>query len=86
MHAKYEVSTSNGSQIKAKVKVDDRQTNRQTGQKQYTPDHSIRGIKIKEDFCEHLNSQKLNFYMSSPDILWTKSNLHYQFRMLFHSR
>ena len=49
MHAKYEVSTSNGSKVIANVKVDnrqtDRQTNKQTGQKQYAPDHSIRGIK-----------------------------------------
>ena len=53
MHAKYEVSISNGSKVIAKVKVHntqtdkqtDRQTNRQTGQKQYAPDHSIRGHK-----------------------------------------
>ena len=30
MHAKYEVSTSNGSKVIANVKVDNRQTNRQT--------------------------------------------------------
>ena len=41
MHAKYEVSISYGSKVIAKVKVD----NRQTGQKQYAPDHSIRGHK-----------------------------------------
>ena len=51
MHAKYEVSTSNGLKDIAKVKVEknrqtDRQTNRQTGQKQYAPDHSIQGIII----------------------------------------
>ena len=42
MHAKYEVSTSKGSKVIAKVKVDNRQTDkktdrqidRQTGQKQ----------------------------------------------------
>ena len=45
MHAKYEVSTSNGSKVIANVKVDNRQTNKQTGQKQYAPDHSIRGHK-----------------------------------------
>ena len=49
MHAKYEVSTLNDSKVIAKVKVDnrqtDRQTNRQRGQKQYAPDHSIRGHK-----------------------------------------
>ena len=49
MHTKYEVSTSNGSKVIANVKVDnrqtDRQTNKQTGQKQYAPDHSIRGHK-----------------------------------------
>ena len=49
MHAKYEVSISYGSKVIAKVKVDNRQinrqTHRQTGQKQYAPDHSIRGHK-----------------------------------------
>ena len=53
MHAKYEVSTSNGSKVIANVKVDDKQTDKltnkqtdkQTGQKQYAPDHSIRGHK-----------------------------------------
>ena len=45
MHTKYEVSTSNGSKVIANVKVDNRQTNKQTGQKQYAPDHSIRGHK-----------------------------------------
>ena len=42
MHAKYEVSISYGSNVIAKVKVDNRQTtdiqtNKQTGQKQYAP-------------------------------------------------
>ena len=49
MHSKYEVSISYGSKVIAKVKLDnrqtDRQTNNQTGQKQYAPDHSIRGHK-----------------------------------------
>ena len=57
MHAKYEVFISYGSKVIAKVKVDNRQTDRQTnkqtdkqtdrqkGQKQYAPDHSIRGHK-----------------------------------------
>ena len=49
MHAKYEVYTSNGSKVIAKVKQTDeqtdRQTNRKTGQKQYAPDHTIRGHK-----------------------------------------
>ena len=49
MHAKYEVSISfsisYGSEVKAKVKVDNRQTYKQTGQKQYAFDHSIRGHK-----------------------------------------
>ena len=52
MHAKYEVSISNGSKVIAKVKVDNRQTDKQTdrqrGQKQYAPDHSIRGHKNTE--------------------------------------
>ena len=45
MYAKYEVSISNGSKVIANVKVDNRQTDKQTGQKQYAPDHSIRGHK-----------------------------------------
>ena len=53
MHAKYEVSISYSSKVIAKVKVDNRQTDRptnkqtniETGQKQYAPDHSIRGHK-----------------------------------------
>ena len=47
MHAIYEVFISYGSKVIAKIKVDNRQTNRQTdkhtGQKQYAPDHWIRG-------------------------------------------
>ena len=63
MHAKYEVSTSNGSKVIANVKIDNRQnkqtdgqTKKQTEQKQYAPDNSIRGIKrisvlqIRRDF------------------------------------
>ena len=46
---------SYSSKIIAKVKADDRQTDKQTdrrtGQKQYAPDHSMRGIKRE---CEHL--------------------------------
>ena len=42
MHAKYEVSISYGSKFTAKFKLT---TDRQTGQKQYAPDHSIRGHK-----------------------------------------
>ena len=45
MHSKYEVSIFYGSKVIAKVKVDYRQTDKQTGQKQYAPDHSIRGHK-----------------------------------------
>ena len=45
MHSKYEVSISYGSKVIANVKVDNRQTNKQTGQKQYAPDHSIQGHK-----------------------------------------
>ena len=53
MHGKYEVSTSNGLKVISNVKVDNRQTDKQTnkqtnkqiGQKQYAPDHSIRGHK-----------------------------------------
>ena len=45
MHAKYEVSTSNGSKIIAKVKVNNRQTDKQTGQKQYAP--IIRSVGLK---------------------------------------
>ena len=42
MHAKYRVSVFYGSKFIAKVKVDNRQTNRT---KQYAPDHLIRGHK-----------------------------------------
>ena len=44
-HAKYEVSISNSSKVIAKVKVDNRQTNKQTGQKQYAPIIRSGGIK-----------------------------------------
>ena len=37
MHAKYEVSISYSPKVTAKVKVDNRQKNKQTGQKQYMP-------------------------------------------------
>ena len=40
MHTKYEVFTFHGSKVMAKVKVwrqTNKQTDRQTGQKQYTP-------------------------------------------------
>ena len=43
MHAKYEVSSSHDSKVMAKVKVDNKQTNRQDIK--YAPDHSIRGHK-----------------------------------------
>ena len=43
MHAKYTVSISYGTKVIANVKVDNKQTNRQTGQKQYDLDHSIQG-------------------------------------------
>ena len=46
MHAKYEVSISYSSNVIVKVKVDNRQTNRQTGQKQYARNHSIWVQKI----------------------------------------
>ena len=53
IHAKYEVSISYGSKFIANVKVDNRQPNRQTdkqtGQKQYAPDHSIRGHKNRKE-------------------------------------
>ena len=42
MHAKYEVSISYGSKVIAKVKVDNRQTNKQTDRtKTICPYHSI---------------------------------------------
>ena len=55
MHAKYEVSISYGSKVIAKVKVDNRQTDKQTIQKQYAPDHSVRGNKNV-----HVNLQKVS--------------------------
>ena len=60
MHAKYEVSISYSSNVIAKVKVDNRQTNKQTGQKQYAPDHSIRGHKNRIDRIEAMWNIKLN--------------------------
>ena len=45
MHAKYEVPISYSSKVMAKVKVDNRQTNKQTGQNQYAQDHSNRRHK-----------------------------------------
>ena len=56
MHAKYEVSISYGSKVIVKVKVDNRQTNKQTGQKQYTPDHSIQGHVRNKSFNEFSSS------------------------------
>ena len=45
MHAKYEVSITHGSKVIVKVKVDNRQTDKQTGQKKHAPDHWIQGHK-----------------------------------------
>ena len=50
MHAKYEGSISYHSKVIAKVKVDDKETNRRTNKqtdrtKTICPDHSIRGHK-----------------------------------------
>ena len=46
LHAKYEVSISYGSKVKAKVKVDNRQTNKQTERtKTICPHHLIWGHK-----------------------------------------
>ena len=54
MHAKYVVSISNCSKVIVKVKVD----NRQTGQKQDAPDHSIRWQKnIAKDMMSLLISK-----------------------------
>ena len=62
MHAKYEVSVWYGSKVIAKVKVDnrhtDRQINDQTGQKQYAPDHSILGYKNKKEKTELQNNKR----------------------------
>ena len=44
MRAKYDVP--NGSKVIAKVKVDNRQTDKQTEQNQYAPVHSNQGITI----------------------------------------
>ena len=44
MHAKYGVSTSYGSKVIAKVKVDKRQKN--TEQKQYAQDHLFLMVKL----------------------------------------
>ena len=49
MHAQYEVSISYGSKVIANAKVDNR-GNRQTGQKQYAPDHWIWARGHKNDY------------------------------------
>ena len=51
MHVKYAVSISYGSKVIAKVKVDNRETNRPTDRKDkhnIAPDHSIRGPNDKD--------------------------------------
>ena len=63
----HEVSISYGSNVITKVKVDNRQTNKQAGQKQYDPDHSIPGYKNRIDRIEaiwniRLNRQKIYKY------------------------
>ena len=64
MHAKYEVSISYGSKVIAKVKVD----NRQTGQKQYAPDHLIQGHKkdLKWIFISYGIYKTIVFYIPLP--------------------
>ena len=68
MHAKYKVSISNDSKVMAKVKVDNRQTDSQTGQKQYAPNHSIRGHKngfkvcANQKLCHTHNLVKENYF------------------------
>ena len=54
-------------QVIAKVKVDNRQTNKQTGQKQYAPDHSIQGHKNQGVFVKHY------IYCMTPAAAATKS-------------
>ena len=46
MYAKYEVFISYGSDVIANVKVDNRQTDKHTGQKQYAPIIPSRGLKL----------------------------------------
>ena len=48
------------SKVLAKVKVDNRQANRQTGQKQYASDYSIRGIKMTSTKMDTPKSDWMN--------------------------
>ena len=53
MHAKYEVLSLTVQKLQRRLKLTtDRQTNKQTGQKQYAPDHSIRAIKIRHSYFD----------------------------------
>ena len=63
----------------AKVKVD----NRQTGQKQYAPVHSIRGhkkLKLSKNYKLILLLQK------KKDIFYSAALVKYQYRMYYHTR
>ena len=85
----YEVSISNGSKAIAKVKVDDRQT----GQKQYAPDYSVRipnTILLSDQRC-HKTADNIN-YMTYCAIVYSahknNRNLHsfLTFGNIFHHR
>ena len=59
MHAKYEVSTSKGSKVIAKVKVDNTQTDKQTDrQNNMPPIVRSGGIKIHKDIKSRICSSE----------------------------
>ena len=66
VHAKYEVSISYISKVIARVKVDDKQT----GQKQYAPDHSILGQKNLTPWkCSNLTSMRIDAQKHNDQII-----------------
>ena len=81
MHTKYEVSIAYGSKVIAKVNVDnrqtDKQTGRQTGQKQYAPTIRSRGINIVQHIALKYTSLSMIKRKRSDLVLWQKP-LHQQ--------
>ena len=63
MYVKYDASISHGSKVLAKVKVDNRRTNRRTGQKRYAPNHLIQGIKMQRTKVVENNPKVTNILL-----------------------
>ena len=66
MHAKYEGSISYGSKVIAKVKVDNRQTDKQTEQKQYAPNHSFWGHQNALKAYQPINNDTYFLDLQNP--------------------